>query len=389
MTRAASDHIHKSLADWPYRRVFLTGATGLIGGQLLSELLHLPQVEEVTCLVRSSNGKEPVERLGQRLKRGGMRSERLRKAETRVRVAEGEITKEMWGMSEAELDRMRGSTDLFIHCAASTSFVDTQSCEAINVTGTRRMLEVLQGAQSLKRLVHFSTATLCGYLPNRVITEDEALNSGAEHMVAYTYSKAEGERLLWAQADKLPLLVVRPSITMARASQDRKHARLFLWSMVAMVELPYVPVNRDSRIDIVPLDFVVDSTMRLIARGDNLKHNCYHLTAGERAAVTAGQIRDVACAASNVDGPVFIPPEQWDPSMERSLAEQGLSSLYEALLLYLPFINLNLVYDNTRLIEELGDNLPALPKFTDYVCRMLHTMVPERMPLSAVEAFGR
>lgn len=388
MTPKPIQRADKTMKSWPYRRVFLTGATGLIGGQLLHDLLMVPQVEEVTCLVREGNGHTPQERLESRLKRTGLRAKDLEKLMKRVRWASGEMTKELWGMDQAELDHVRQNVDLFINCAASTSFVDIESCEAINVTGTRRMLDILEGASNLKRLLHFSTATLCGHVPNTVMKEDDSLTRGGVHVVAYTRTKAEAERILWAQADKLPLLVVRPSITMARTSRDRKHARLFLWSLIAMVQLPFVPVKKESRIDIVPLDFVVKSTIQLLAKGNNLKHNCYHLTAGEIAAVTADEVRAAACKAGSVKGPKFIPPTEWSEKHMQKIEELELGTLYEALLLYLPFINLNLVYDNTRLIEELGENFPPLPKFDQYVGQMLHIMAPDRVPASAVEGFG-
>ncbi|GAG13103.1 unnamed protein product, partial [marine sediment metagenome] len=85
--------------------------------------------------------------------------------------------------------------------------------------------------------------------------------------------------------------------------------------------------------------------------------------------------------------PQLIPPEQWNESHEEVLAEQGLSTLYQSLL-YLPFINLNLIYDNSRLVSELGDDLPHLPKFTDYVGEMLRVITPERLASEKVEGFG-
>ncbi len=378
----------KSMENWPYRRAFLTGATGLIGGQLLHDLLQIPQIEEVTCLVREGNGETPEQRLVSRLKRTGIRTRDVEKAMKRVRWAYGEITKDLWDLNPAELDHVRQNVDLFINCAASTSFVDVESCEAINVSGTRRMLNVLEGAGNLKKLVHFSTATLCGQVPNAVMKEENSLTKGGEHVVAYTRTKAEAERLLWAKADELPLLVVRPSITMARGSRDRKHARLFLWSLTAMVQLPYVPVKKDSYIDIVPLDFVVRSTIELLARGDALKHSCYHLTAGKMAAVTADEVRAAACKAANVKGPRFIPPSEWSEKHMRKIEEMELGTLYEALLLYLPFINLNLIYDNTKLVEELGSKLPDLPKFDRYVSEMLHIVAPDRVPAPTLGGFG-
>ncbi len=387
MSESATERVDKTLAGWPYRRVFLTGATGLIGGQILYDLLEVPQIETVTCLVRPVKDKPGPGRLSQRLKKAGLKGEKLKKALSRVRVAAGEITEELWGMSKGDLAQLRKETDLLIHCAASTSFVDVASCEAANVAGTRNMLGVIDQAQSLKRLVHFSTAALCGYLPNKIITEDESPDPKHKHVVAYTRTKAEAERILWEQAQNLPLLVLRPSIVMANGLDDPKYARLFLWSLLVMAQLPFIPVKQDSKIDIVTLDFVVKSTMRLIARGDNLAHNCYHLTAGTDACVTAGEVCKVCCKAARLEGPTLIPPDKWHKEHEQSIEEQGLSSLYEALL-YLPFINLNLVYDKSRLANELGEDLPQLLHAIDYLPRMLHIMSPDVVTLEGLRALG-
>ena len=385
MSEPATEHAHKTLAGWPYRRVFLTGATGLIGGQILHDLLEVPQIETVTCLVRPSSGKTGSDRLSKRLKKAGLSTDKLKEAMPRVRGATGDIADKLWGMTDHDLAQLREETDLLIHCAASTSFVDVVSCETMNVLGTKNMLEIMDKAQSIKRLVHFSTATLCGYLPNRIITEDESPNPKHKHVVAYTRTKAEAERILWEQAEKLPLLVVRPSITMANELDDPRYARLFLWSLFVMAQLPCIPVTRDSKIDIVTLDFVVKSTMRLIARGDNLAHRCYHLTAGPEACVTAGEVCDVSCEAAKVEGPSLIPPDSWGDEHEQTIEDQGLSSLYESLM-YLPFINLNLAYDKSRLVKELGEDMPELPRATEYLPRMLHVVNPDIVTLESLRA---
>ncbi len=381
--------MHKSLRSWPYRKVFLSGATGLIGGQILREMLELPMIEEVVCLVRASNNQSGAERLSARLEKFGLGEAELREAIAKVRPVEGEITQGLWDIKPAELRRLRRETELMIHCAASTSFVDVDSCEAMNVKGTEQMLKVVKGCEKLKRLVHFSTATLCGYRPNAVVKEGDSPSEKDKHLVAYTRTKAQAEQILWEKRQELPLLVVRPSITMAQGSEDPKQARLFLWSLYAMAQLPFVPVKAESLIDIVTLDFVVKSTLRLIAKGEKLAYNCYHLTAGETASVSAGEVKEAIKRVSKEEiGPQLIPPEQWNRNHEKALEEQGLSSLYESLL-YLPFINLNLIYDNSRLLAELGDDLPHLPKFTEYVGQMLRVITPERVLPDSLHGFGR
>lgn len=382
--------IYKSLRDWPHRKVFLTGATGLIGGRLLHELLNLPQVEKVVCLVRPTDSQSGAERLERRMKRSGLKGDVLTKCMKRVHAADGSLTEKLWGLSEADLAWVHNECDLFIHCAASTSFVDTKSCEMLNVQGTRFMLDIVRPAKNIKRLVHFSTATVYGYRPNNVVKEEDSLKNGGTHVVAYTRTKAESERILLAAEDELPpLLVVRPSITLAQGTRDRKQAKLFLWSFIAMAQLPYVPINLDALTDVVTLDFVVHSTMRLIARSDKLKYKCYHLTSGKEGAVSGHEVYQLALATTTrPELPQVVPPEEWDESHQQAIAEQGLSTLYEALGLYLPYLNLNLVYDNSRLVEELGEDLPPLARFTDYMSDMFATIDPDLVTIAAGDSFG-
>ena len=84
MSEQTEKRLNGSLADWPYRKVFLTGATGLIGGQILIDLLEVPQIETVTCLVRPYKGKAGLERLSGRLEKSGLKE--IGRASCRERV---------------------------------------------------------------------------------------------------------------------------------------------------------------------------------------------------------------------------------------------------------------------------------------------------------------
>jgi nucleoside-diphosphate-sugar epimerase len=371
------EKLHPSLQNWPYRKVFLTGATGLVGGQLLHDLLQLPHVEELVCLVRPAHGLSGQERLSQKLKRAGVKGKALDEAMSRVRAAEGSVDVALWGLGESVLSWIRNECELFIHCAASISFSDGVTNEAINVNGTRNMIEVLRGAKSIKLFVPFSTATLCGWAPNEVVKEEESL-ARTHHIIAYTITKSKAEKMLRAAAAELPpMFFVRPCGVMAYGSRDRKQAKLFLWSLIAIAQLPFVRLRRDSLMDIVTVDFVVKCTLLLIAKFPNLKYDCYHLTGSVEKSATCGEIFDVACAKSTRAAlPKVIPPAEWTTAHEKSLAEQGFGEIWESLQVYLPFMEMNCVYDNTRLKEELGADLPNLPKFTDYMNEMFAMIDP-------------
>ena len=377
--------LHPSLHGWPYHTVFLTGATGLVGGQLLHDLLLLPQVDEVVCLVRPAHGLTGQERLAQKLKRAGIKGKRFDEAILRVRAVEGSVDVPLWGLSDRDLRWIRSECDLFIHCAASISFSDAVANEAINVNGTRNMIDVLRGAKGIKLFVPFSTATLCGWAPNEVVKEEESLDR-THHIIAYTITKSKAEKMLRAAAAELPpMFFVRPCGVMAYGSRDRKQAKLFLWAMIAIAQLPFVRLRWDSLLDIVTVDFVVKCTLRLIAKFPNLKYDCYHLTGSVEKSATCGEICEVACAKSTrATLPKAIPPEEWTPEHEKALADQGFAAIWQSLQVYLPFMEMNCVYDNTRLKEELGADLPYLPKFTDYMNEMV-AMIDPNLVISAAK----
>ena len=65
------------------------------------------------------------------------------------------------------------------------------------------------------------------------------------------------------------------------------------------------------------------------------------------------------------------------PSPIRDSAKYG-----SPVRVYVPFMEMNCVYDNTRLKEELGTDLPNLPKFTDYMNEMF-AMIDPNLLISA------
>lgn len=381
--------MHPSLRAWSYRKVFLTGATGLLGGQLLYDILQLPQVDEVVCLVRPAHGHSGLQRLEQKLRRYGVKGNKLAAAMSRVRAVEGSVDKPMWGLVEPDLNWIRNQCDLFIHCAASISFSDGRTNEAMNVVGTRNMIDVLHGATSIRLFVPFSSATLCGWAPNEVVKEEDGLER-TNHIIAYTLTKSKAEKMLRAaKADLPPMFFVRPCAVMAYGSKDRKQAKLFLWALIAMSQLPFIRVRRESLVDMVTVDFVTKATMRLIAKFPRLKYDCYHLTGGVENSASCGEIFDLACATSSRQTlPEMVPAEAWTPEHEKELRARGFGPIWDSLQVYLPFLEMNCVYDNSRLKEELGDDFPTCLKFTGYMNEML-AMIDPNLVASASDSLSQ
>ena len=111
------------------------------------------------------------------------------------------------------LERAIEGRDAVFHLAALYSYAraDAEAMRAINVEGTRALLDAAARARSVKRIVHTSSCGTCGPVPGRPATEDDE-PPDYELAVPYKRTKLEGERLALAAArDGLDVVVVNPT----------------------------------------------------------------------------------------------------------------------------------------------------------------------------------
>ncbi len=169
-------------------KVFVTGATGFIGGNLVRILLE--RGHTVRCLARSGSNRKNIEGLA-------------------VEVFEGDLR-------DAELDltkQLRGCEALF-HVAAVYSFwtPDAASVLASNVQGTRRIIESAMRA-GVKRIVYTSSETTIGISRGGVGTEESVIAEDQLHG-AYKVSKHRAEVValnMWREYG-IPVVVVNPTM---------------------------------------------------------------------------------------------------------------------------------------------------------------------------------
>ena len=111
----------------------------------------------------------------------------------------------------AGLERVLRGCDAVLHVAALYSYsADPALLEAVNVEGTRRLLDAAVRA-GIRRVVHTSTAGTCGPMAGRAATEEDSPPAW-ELVVPYKRTKLEAERLVLAAArDGVDAVVVNPT----------------------------------------------------------------------------------------------------------------------------------------------------------------------------------
>jgi nucleoside-diphosphate-sugar epimerase len=340
--------------------VLITGATGLIGGEIAWRLMR--DGHRVSCLVRGNSLAEAAARIESRLKQ----SRRACDWSKLVPLV-GNITQASLGLEDEAIRQLRSECRYVIHCAADTSFAARNHCAEVNQMGTQNVLDLCVQLGKHVRLFHTSSAVACLHSTTGIIREDD---SPAGFSNDYVLSKRNTERMvLHSEVDAV---VLRPSIVLGHDIQSAAFARSILWVFPVMRRLGVVPLTGDEPIDAVSVAFVADCIVRLL--DSKLRHSAYHLSAGPAASATLKEARDVLTAQGhNYRGLRFDPNLDWDDFGSANGAVRRLKAFLD---FYLPFLQAGVCYDNERLRQTLGATLPPCPRATEYVGRMMQLFSP-------------
>jgi thioester reductase-like protein len=264
--------------------IFLTGATGVLGGRVLKDLLQSTACR-VYCLAR---GKDPVhceERVRSFLRvyddQDTLEAEFL----SRVTVLRGDVTQQLFGLAEGVFAKLQSETDITIHAAANTSLLlKYKRLEPINVQGTGRVIEFCLGTAD-KSLSYVSTYTVMG---DKTFDEgvcfresDYDLGQGFNHM-SYQRSKFRAEAMVRAARERgLKWRIFRPgqiygdSVSGAYPHSATQVSGLFYDLFKTAMDTGVMP-EAYIHYDVVPVDYVSRGIIALSAGVGNF-FDVYHL----------------------------------------------------------------------------------------------------------------
>jgi thioester reductase-like protein len=351
--------------------VLLTGATGFLGMELLARLLEHTD-HHVYALVRGAGARASAVRLEQTLQR--LFGDEHPYAE-RVSAVCGDVTHPHLGLG----DRGRALAEQvseIVHSAASVSFeLDIHDARAINVEGTRRVLDFaelcLKSGAGLRRISHISTAYVAGEHGGRF--GEEQLEVGQCFRNAYEQSKFEAERMVGRRRGELPITVLRPSIVVGDSRSGYTTSfNVLYWPLRAFARGAYaaIPVRRDAPVDVVPVDYVADATLAL-HYSPNAEGGTYHLTAGEQASYV-GELIELATTRFGRPAPCLIPPDSYrrviHPLLIRSIRDERRRRALRRSEVFFPYFDVGVVYDDRRsraALQPLGIAPPPLRSYFD------------------------
>ena len=356
--------------------VFLTGATGFLGGELLVTLSKRSEISKIYCFIRSASLYEASTKIE---KIFSLHHDFYDKE--KIIPITGNLQDEGL-VSSLKENRQLQDIDIIIHSAANTSFsrIYNKLVEDVNIKGLERILLWAKDLTHLKIFLYIGTATICGKnFRNRLILEEESPNLDADHLVRYTYTKMQGELLLDKHLAPEKILVARPSIIMGDSRPVLPRSPVILWAVATINRLRFIPVNEYAMLDMIPVDFAAEAIVALLFAKRN--YQVYHITSGSEAATSAYKL-SLSLSTYFTDLPPFHfvntslleQLKLWakgrlNPDSELQQSPLYLNYWHEVfpdpgelrILLaglepYLEFMNLGQSFDNTRLYQDL----PAL-----------------------------
>lgn len=351
--------------------IFVTGSTGYLGSYLVAGLFT-EHHDTLNLLVRAKTEQEARERLWTSLQLHFGFPEFIEHLKMRVRIFRGDLTSELFGLSDDEYHALVDTTDSLIHCAASLNRKSEKQCLNVNLRGTLEVIQLARRAQNrhgLRRYSQVSTVAVAGKRQNEVVTEDAAIDWSRSDYDPYARTKKFCEHMANQLLPDVPKTIFRPAIIMGDSRRGETSQFDMVQAFHVLAQMPVLPLRPDDRIDIVPANYVGKAIVT-IHQKEAPAHGIYHLSSGT-GSQTYQELTDALAQAGGMIRPTFSP---WlGGPFSRTVswaANRGGAIGHGASLLkvFWPYLEWNTVFDNSRVVAELGET-PA--KFSTYAHPLL------------------
>ncbi|KAF3481936.1 uncharacterized protein GIQ15_04695 [Arthroderma uncinatum] len=359
-------------------RVFITGATGFVGAFMLADLLRMPHVRQIGCLVRAKDAAVGLQRLRTAMAKYGLWDEQFA---FKLLALPGELEDEFLGLGPDRFEEIANWASVVFHLGARVNYTQPYSLHRpANTLGTLNVLKLAFKGRT--KAVHYVSSISC-FGPTGFVTgtqrvrEDESL---IPHLAAlpydhgYAQSQWVAEQLLRRLIDRgFPVAVYRPGFITGHSQTGAcNHDDFFSRLIHACQEMKCYPQLPNQRKEFVPVDYVNSAILHIASSRSSLGH-AYHIVPPSReVSIDMDDSMDMIgeCGGDQIRGVSYSewikllsanPPERLQP-LEPMLAEKvqdGLTrwELYENMP----------IYETTNTMNALADypgglKFPALDK---------------------------
>jgi NAD(P)-dependent dehydrogenase (short-subunit alcohol dehydrogenase family) len=268
---------------------FVTGATGFIGRNLVELLLE--REGPIYVLVREGS-------------RGRLEELRSRWGDTEDRIVPivGDLSQGRLGVSDEDLESLKGNVDHLFHLAAIYDMTaDADSQQIANIEGTRHMVELAEAVEA--GCVHMVSSIASAGLYRGTWRED--MFDEAQDLDTHPYfrTKHESEGVVRNECSR-PWRVYRPGIVVGHSEtgeMDKVDGPYYFFKLIRRIRnavpqwAPMIGIE-GREINLVPVDFVVKA-MDHIAHAEGLDGKAFSLT--DPNPLSAGEVIDTFAQAAH------------------------------------------------------------------------------------------
>jgi len=341
--------------------IFLTGFPGFIAGRLVERLAR--DGARFLLLVQPAFVARAHAGIARIVETTGAHA-------SQFRILEGDITLEDLGLAHADLEEARRETTSVFHLAAIYDLaVARELALTVNVEGTRNVNRFALSLPHLRRYHYVSTCYVAGRRTG-VILESE-LRHDAGFRNNYEETKYLAELEVDALKRELPVTIHRPAVVCgdSRTGETAKYDGVYyLINYLRMFPraLSIANIgNTDVRLNVVPVDFVVEA---LAALASDERAAGATVQLADPAPLTTRELFDViARSLAGRPSLLTVPHALVETSLKFSLSEKltGLPRVGA------PYFFLKQTYDTTRALSLLEPHGIFCPRFPDYVRALL------------------
>ena len=349
------------------RTVLVTGATGLVGTEVVAQLLATTN-SKIYVLVRANSEEEAAGRL-RALWWGD--ATLVNAVGKRVHPITGDITKPL---EVPYLDITH-----VIHCAAETGVQKSRhELRNINIDGTRHVVRMAELLPHLQRFIHLSTAYVAG-IQSGVITEEGPL--ATQFYSQYEQSKAEAEQIV--RAATIPYIICRPGMIVGNSQTGRTrnfNTVYYVLKLILQGKMRVLPISSKQTVNLIPVDHVAQQVVSLTFAPEAEGHT-FHLTPPADSLPQAGELVEAvrvwakANLSIDIPKPIYLPLPMLRTIGKRYNAGQEAKkrSLLSNLTALMPYFFDDHVFDRTNTDLFAGkyqlDWRSYLPTLLEFACR--------------------
>ncbi len=279
-------------------------------------------------------------------------------------ILQGDITSPNLGLSASDLARARAEATIVFHLAAIYDLaVARDIAMSVNVEGTRNVNQFVSSLNNLHHYHYISTCYVAGKRTGVILETELQHNAGFRNYYEETKYLAESE--VEALKASLPLTIHRPSVVCgdSQTGETMKYDGIY-YLIRYLLKWPSVLSafnigNNEVTLNLVPVDFVVESMAVLAQDGDSLGKT---VQIADPNPLTTAQLFDMISSA--IDGHpsrLIIPASVVEKSLMLPLSPK-ISDLPHSAV---PYFFLKQTYDTTQSTRLLGaprSKLPAIRK---------------------------